>query len=302
MCVAIYKPAQARLDPEDLWNCWMDNHDGMGVAIATGKELITFKEMTDFPYFRDLLDRYEEYDMIVHFRIATHGYIDESNCHPFKIADNVAMIHNGVLSGMDDPEYVRSDTRVFAEDILEPIMKDYPGILENKAFLSMITHIAGSWNRLIFLTADGRYAIVNEDDGEWINGAWFSNTHWKWTNWRNTYKYSREEEKHVLVGTDYVDIDLKDDESIREAYRLGGASAAMEVAWEQLQDEGRLKDGDICAICENPLELGEAYCVIDNEDKTAKEKICEDCTLGEVKEVKQELDADGNPILPDYSG
>jgi hypothetical protein len=276
----------------------MDNSDGMGVAIAMGKELKVYKEMKDFPYFRDLIEQYEKYDMIVHFRIATHGYVDLDNCHPFMISDKVAMIHNGVLSGMDDADFVRSDTRVFAEDYLTPIMKDFPGILENTAFLSMITQIAGSWNRIAFLTADGRYAIINEDDGEWINECWFSNTHWKWTSWKNTYKYDSTEEKHVLVGSDYVDD--KDDESIREAYKRGGAGAAMDVAFEAIEAEDLdevLKDPR-CAICEMPIYAGDPFCIIDSEDKDSQEKVCEDCTLGTSKEANV-LYVDEKP---DYSG
>ena len=297
MCVAIYKPADARLDPDDLWNCWMDNHDGMGVAIAMGKELITYKEMKDFPYFRDLLEKYEKHDMIVHFRIATHGVVDETNCHPFLISDTVAMIHNGVLSGMDDDDFIRSDTKVFAEDYLAPIMKDFPGILENQAFLSMITQIAGSWNRIAFLTADGRYAIINEDDGEWINGCWFSNTHWKWTNWKNTYKYSAKEDKHVLVGCDYADVSLEDD-AIRKCYNEHGAGAALDMAFESNKAEDEVLDDDRCAICEMPIYVGEPFVIIDSEDKRAKEKVCEDCTLGTSKEANVLYVEE----KPDYSG
>lgn len=298
MCVAIYKPKDKRLDPDNLWNCWMDNSDGMGVAIAMGKELLVYKEMKDFPYFRDILERYEEYDMIVHFRIATHGYIDLDNCHPFMISDNVAMIHNGVLSDMDDDEFVRSDTRVFAEDYLKPILADHPEILANKAFLGMITSIAGAWNRIAFLTADGRYAIINEDDGEWIDGCWFSNVHWKWTNWKNTYQYDSKAEKHVLVGSDYVDTD-DDDDAIREAYRKGGAAEAMNVAFDAIRDELD-EEQNGCVMCGWNIEEGEEFCVIDTDDKNVVERVCADCTLGTQQEMKFEAEMEGD--IPDYSG
>ena len=303
MCVAIYKPADVELDPDDLWNCWIDNSDGMGIAVATGKELLVYRDMTDFSFIRDMIEKHTKHPMIVHFRIATHGTTDLDNCHPFLISDKIAMCHNGIISGMNDFGGSRSDTKVFAEDYLAPIVKAYPNILENVPFLGMVAQVAGSWNRIAFLTADGRYAIINEDDGEWLKGAWFSNTHWQWTNWKNTYVYDPNTEKHTLNNTKCIDMD---DESIRETYRLGGASAVFDAVEEDDPNDPR------CAVCELPIYEGEAYCTIENphqhdtQHKTygmSTEMVCEACTMGKAELKKLEPDEEEQDIIFEaYSG
>lgn len=273
MCVAIYKPAGTSIDPEDLWNCWRDNPDGMGLAVATGTELLVFKQLTKFMEFRTLVAKYQQYGCLIHFRIATHGSVNIDNCHPFLVTENIALIHNGMLTGMtDELNQDRSDTRVFVEEYLTPIVESYPGIIENPAFLKMVTQISGSWNRLIFLMASGSYAIINEDDGEWVDNIWFSNTYWKYTNWKNSYTWSNTKEKHVLTSTDFMDI--KED-SVLAAYEKGGARAAFDEAdrLEQTQFESEAE----CALCNKGIEPGTDSYTITTDG--VEEQICAFCVV-----------------------
>jgi predicted glutamine amidotransferase len=65
-------------------------------------QIKVFKEMTNFDRF------YKEYakqrkankgsNFVLHFRIATSGKIDKTNCHPFAVNKNLAFVHNGIIS------------------------------------------------------------------------------------------------------------------------------------------------------------------------------------------------------------
>lgn len=199
MCQAIVKPAGISIDKELLEQAWRDNPDGAGIAYRTskGKVKIT-KGFFDYEDFLAFYERYQHFDLLIHFRYATHGSIRIENCHPFPLAQNVALIHNGVLSQHlpivgDD----RSDTRVFVEDFLIPKLsgQDTHVELQSMSLAQDIYSNIGS-SKLAVLTPTG-FLIYNESLGEWADGVWWSAG--KPMLWNNLYSYDDEESELSCV-------------------------------------------------------------------------------------------------------
>jgi glutamine amidotransferase len=181
MCIAIYKPAHKDIDRETLERCYDANPDGCGLAFIENGELSIYASM-NFEDFYDLylecLAEAPESPFLLHFRIATHGSVDEDNCHPFFIDDEHVFMHNGTITPMT--QYCnrgrgKSDTVEFGERILENLPD---GWFMNKAIKALIEHYIG-WSKIVVMDADGNVDIFNEDKGVWDNGIWYSNTTYK---------------------------------------------------------------------------------------------------------------------------
>ena len=123
MCIALVKKAGAVIENSVLVNCFENNSDGCGMAwIDTDRTIQVYKTLdyNEFiaEYNKVISTTCNESDMLIHFRIKTHGKVDVANCHPFVINDDAVFIHNGTISGLPtDPD--KSDTWMFNETILQ---------------------------------------------------------------------------------------------------------------------------------------------------------------------------------------
>lgn len=185
MCVAIYKPKKTNLPSlEILKQCWDANPDGAGFALRTDGEY-SIEIHKGYMTWKQFVSAYEKYhladftgDLLLHFRIATHGGISPGLTHPFSLTKdmkllkhtnvktNYALIHNGMLpieskDGSDTMEFCRR---------LAPLYQNIPAALE------LIQGMAGN-NKIAVMTRDKVHLF-----GEWecIDGVYFSNTLWDW--------------------------------------------------------------------------------------------------------------------------
>jgi len=179
MCIAIMNHGKL-LSKKKLQNCWNNNDDGAGMLFIKDGQL----QIEKFPNkgkdsFTKFNDRYidvktsqtEDTPILLHFRIATHGMSDEY-LHPFAVTNDLALIHNGVISGFGTRD--KSDTSEFA-DLLGTMpgmsidMLDIPFVEES------IYEFLGGTNKVVFMDNTGEYRIFNEGLGHWIGDNWFSN-------------------------------------------------------------------------------------------------------------------------------
>lgn len=136
------------------------------------------RSIARFLMFRE---QYPDSYAIWHSRIATHGVRNESNCHPFRVggSDITYLAHNGVLSVTQEKDDKRSDTRVFAEEVLPKL----GGVcsLDDPTIFNMVSDWArGSKMAILTLdpNAEHQLYIINEKAGEWDKeGVWWSNKH-----------------------------------------------------------------------------------------------------------------------------
>lgn len=193
MCIAILNTKKVTLKKQTLKNCWDNNSDGAGMLYVDNGTLKVFKEMDDFNVFYnkylDIRKTHKDSQIVLHFRISTHGKINKTNCHPFLVDKNIGFVHNGIISGMPHSNDF-SDTYMFNELYLKKLPRKFE---QNEAIKSLIEDFIGT-NKLIFLDSDNNATIFNEKAGTWDNDCWFSNTTYKysydgWVDYGGTKKY-----------------------------------------------------------------------------------------------------------------
>jgi glutamine amidotransferase len=180
MCLLTFIPSGVDVDSEDLRNGAIYNDDGFGFAVHMGDSIITGKGMN----FEEVLERFTEVrsrfkgHAIFHSRITTHGVTDTTNCHPFKVGtDDLTVVgHNGILPIKPVAGDKRSDTNIFASEYLPSLGGVYA--LDDLTVRKSLENWAKG-SKLVVLTADrhanSEYYILNEADGHWSDGVWWSN-------------------------------------------------------------------------------------------------------------------------------
>ena len=182
MCIAILNTKTATLKKQLLKNCWDNNGDGAGILyINENNKLSTFKEMLSFDNFYanyiDIKSKHGKKNIVLHFRISTHGKVNETNCHPFLVDESIGFVHNGMIYEMPMSKDF-SDTYMFNEEILKNLKQ---GFQYSDSIMEMIEVFIGS-NKLIFLDDKNEFFISNEKAGHWNMECWFSNSSYKQVN------------------------------------------------------------------------------------------------------------------------
>jgi predicted glutamine amidotransferase len=270
MCIAILNTKGTTLKKDILRNCWENNGDGAGLLYITDdKKLETFKEMKSFDSFYDkyieVRKKYGKRNIVLHFRISTHGKINETNCHPFLVDDNVGFVHNGMIYSVPtSTDY--SDTYMFNELILKNLKQ---GFENEDAILDMLADYIGNGSKLIFLNKNNEWSIVNESAGHWHLGCWFSNTSYKQVN--NWYDFG---------GV--------------KKYKSTSNYGATKTTYREESPKGYLWSSDSledcqCGSCDMVLygvkEMEDGLCAWCKEEELAMASVS-DCEVCEVKEGK----------------
>lgn len=172
MCIAIYNNKDL-LTKKTLQNCWNSNDDGAGMLWVQDGQLQVYKQLKSFKAF---FKQYQEVrkvtdKVVLHFRIRTHGVVDERNIHPFIVDETVGFVHNGIIQEFSYGVSEFSDTWHFNE-----FLKDMPkNFTKSNSVMTLISEFIGSYNKLIFMSNDNEVTIVNEKAGFWDGESWFSN-------------------------------------------------------------------------------------------------------------------------------
>jgi glutamine amidotransferase len=172
----MYKEPGIKIEDEWMDNSAESNSDGFGLSyIDADQGLKVFKTMDYIEFkttFRQLESSHEDSSFILHFRKTTDGATNVDNCHPF-LSGGVAVFHNGLILPCKPSakEETRSDTRIFAEDLLPNLPN---GWLDNEAILDLIEEYIGN-SKLAIMDGDGNVVILNENKGNWHEGVWMSN-------------------------------------------------------------------------------------------------------------------------------
>lgn len=182
MCIALLLPKNVKLSKETAILCAKANPDGAGFAYVENDRINIKKGYFDFEKFWKDFNEVQENNnetKLVHFRIASAGVKDDFNCHPFRIDEKHAVIHNGTLWGFWQAKAQVSDTFIFTHNILKPMFERDAGLFKTKFGQYLIEETISSYSKLVILGADGEAVIFNESEGVWddaINGKiWFSN-------------------------------------------------------------------------------------------------------------------------------
>lgn len=177
MCIALLQKIGAAVSIDTLRICAQNNPDGAGYSFvmndANGKPFTKVVKALHWSqiekqYKKDYRRHGGNSPFLVHFRIASHGAVCYENCHPFKVADGAALIHNGMLSFYDRD---KSDTAQFAE-----FMGKMPANwADDPDWIAFMEDAIGKGNKIAFLWPDKRTLILNEKQGHWTEDVWYSN-------------------------------------------------------------------------------------------------------------------------------
>lgn len=177
MCLLIYASPGSTPSKKHLRNAGVNNPDGFGFAFALGNKIVRHRSMNldeTIELFHEMRAEHTKAHAIFHARITTHGGTNIDNCHPFMVDDGIVLGHNGMLP--IEERDGKSDTRLFAEEWLPSLgIKD---VLDNPSeFAELEKFTRGS--KLAILSVndmlDKPVYLVNEQDGHWKSGVWYSN-------------------------------------------------------------------------------------------------------------------------------
>lgn len=182
MCLLLVCEPNAIPNKKDLQTAACTNPHGFGYAIITPEGIVTGRGMSAKKVINKFLAMRKQYPdsyAMFHARYATHGVKNEDNCHPFKVPSNpdTYLAHNGVLDVSIHANDRRSDTRVFAEDIL-PNMGGVSALDDDNVYKMVSKWASGSKIAIFTLDpkAESTVYIINESAGHWDNnGIWWSN-------------------------------------------------------------------------------------------------------------------------------
>lgn len=167
MCILIVKPKGVHLpDYATLCRCATLNPHGFGFATPNKKPYKTLS----FDKFIQALNTIDESEpMILHFRLATHGSIKASNCHPFRDNKNgLTFAHNGVLNihTLND----KTDSETAFKLLFVPAYEKFG--LKSNNFNNAVNVVRGG-SKFAFLTDKGEIKTF----GNFIshNGCLYSN-------------------------------------------------------------------------------------------------------------------------------
>jgi glutamine amidotransferase len=235
---------------EKLENSALNNPHGFGFAIVIPKENRihverTMNADTSINRFIEMRGKYPEGYAMWHARFATHGTTTVDNCHPFKVGkdERTYLAHNGILPIIEPQGDTRSDTRIFAEDLLPAI----GGVasLDNEQVVNLLDDFTtGSKVCVLTIHPDAKYQcyLFHKEKGwEDDTGVWWSNDSCYLP---KPYAYTASSWENKYYSTKPLDFVTKHD---KDAKFYECKVCEFSVAEDELWDSG-LGD-DYCPQC-----------------------------------------------------
>ncbi|HXG28059.1 MAG TPA: hypothetical protein VNJ47_04335 [Nevskiales bacterium] len=180
MCLIIHKPAGERI-PEDLLRAGASlNHDGWGLMgfDTNGKPLVERRSELNIEELLATERSLRGAEYALHLRRRTRGDTSEFNAHPFRVTDDIYLMHNGTL-GLETATPGRSDTWHLVHRYLRPLEKRWPGLLRDSTLHALLQIALPPENRVVLmLTRAKRLVILNRHHGVEFEGLWLSNARW----------------------------------------------------------------------------------------------------------------------------
>lgn len=176
MCLAVLVQQGSKLPMEVFDKASFNNSDGFGYAFVHNGEVVVRKVTAaselEMQFVKEHNAHYKSSPFLIHFRYATHGEVCMRNTHPFMLSNGGAIIHNGILPINPAKNTRDSDTRHFVRQFLNKLPDNWH---KSEYILQVVAEAIGKNNKLALLMPDKSYVIINESQGNWINGIWYSN-------------------------------------------------------------------------------------------------------------------------------
>ena len=194
MCIIVAKNAGVKMPSETiLATCFTNNPDGAGIMVGAKGKVYGFKGLMTYDAFTAKLKQLEKrfgpldkLNVVMHFRIKTHGAAIAANTHPFPVASSykalrklewvsdLGMAHNGIIDATGHHPDIKqenvSDTMVFIKRIVAPIARQ-ANIMKDQKLQEALRLAAGS--KLAFMDSE---KLVVLGDFQYKEGVYYSNS------------------------------------------------------------------------------------------------------------------------------
>jgi len=284
MCVIIDKPAGLILAKEDILAAANRNEDGLGVMYrdpSTGEFKVhrqLFDKWKEGATTWEWMEKLKDVHAVFHLRMSTHGGVTLPNAHPFQVLNkkdhgrDLWFMHNGVFHFTPN-HATKSDTRMFNEIWLQPVLSKAPDLIFELAFHDMLEGLTGSNNKLLFMDDQGN--IIRTGKWETRDGCAVSNNSY-FGHYTNTYRGA-----NVSVGkqTGLPPSTVTSSTTKTTTPTLPATTASIKPAWEPVEQlymvrnickkEENLELDDLLHLNEDDLEV-----LVENPEKT-HELLCE---------------------------
>lgn len=172
MCIIIYKPAGKNL-PADYVRLKCETSNPHGFGFATPHRVYHSMDRKEFEKQLKRSAKKNE-PCIIHCRIATHGSINEANCHPFvDVMSGVAFAHNGILNIEPIGDKTDSETAFITKFV--PVIRKH-GIAGPELERAVDAVIGAS--RFIFMDSDARVRMFGHWYKSSYDGCFYSHLPW----------------------------------------------------------------------------------------------------------------------------
>ncbi|RME03080.1 MAG: hypothetical protein D6816_10705 [Bacteroidetes bacterium] len=175
MCVIFTQEEGFEIDDQTFDYAFESNPDGIGaIWMNENGSVETYFNLGDLDAFKEAYNTLIfQRKALIHFRFATAGEVSFQNLHPFEIAPDVWMAHNGTLNIEPGPDG-ESDTLMFVRQMRETF-EDIPWWRDE--FLCELVEGWAGWSRFAFFDTDiGEFFYINRQSGVEVNeGVWASN-------------------------------------------------------------------------------------------------------------------------------
>lgn len=180
MCIIIVANKNKKIPNEHIKLASELNCDGFGISASVNNKLFVYKSVSinsdDIIKLYNSIRQVATGDIVLHFRLATHGDVSDKLCHPFYVNKDLVMFHNGVIrdsvSGYNEHNKNESDTKAFVNNVLKNFKK---GFQNNKTVMNMISTSVEEYNKLCFLDNTGKTSYTSSDNWVEYNGILYSN-------------------------------------------------------------------------------------------------------------------------------
>lgn len=248
MCIIAHSPVGKPIPSEQYRKNMFDhNDDGAGFAYIKDGVVHWEKGFMNFVNFEEALERVSstvdltQCDIVMHFRIGTHGGNTPQNTHPFIVSNDyedmrkltgktkkTILFHNGIINSVEVPNKV-SDTMAWIHERLYYLMAYDRNCINNPLIQDMILKDIGS-SKLALVSGKGVLRLGSFIEGN--DGCFYSNSTYSypvsyptysgyysggWGNspttvYRTFYKLAPEDKECIFIETvsdvyDVLDVD-----------------------------------------------------------------------------------------------
>lgn len=178
MCLII-QGLKSSISKDILADAYDSNQDGWGIMYSYRQKLKVTRGFTLENLYR-ALEKVPDVEIFVHLRMRTHGDISQSNLHPYRVTNDLYLMHNGIVD-VHRPYSSWSDTKAVVA-LITPLVKSNPLVIFTPGFQKLFEPISKG-SRFVFLHSSGRHLIFNRNQGVEYQDLWCSNTY-AWSLWK----------------------------------------------------------------------------------------------------------------------